>query len=75
MFGALAWDSLLTDENGAYETGVFDIRRNVASPTLLAEAVRALANEGDWDHPGLAEPGGWRRSERVCTPGRRRIPS
>ncbi|UAX98392.1 hypothetical protein LAC81_35110 (plasmid) [Ensifer adhaerens] len=65
MFGAVDWNSLLTAENGHYETGVFDIGGKSLRPTLLAEATTALATSGSWHHASLANVGWWRQSERV----------
>jgi dTDP-4-dehydrorhamnose reductase len=64
MFGAVDWCSLLCRREGAYEPGVFDARHYPPRPTLLAPAVRALATEGRYEHPSVAEPGWWRREDR-----------
>lgn len=65
IFGAVDWNSLLTKRRKWYENGVFDLSRGHPEPTLLTEAVVALASAGDWNHPVLSEPGWWRRPERV----------
>lgn len=67
IFGAMDWNSLLTEENGQYECGVFDVRGTDLVPTLMADAVRALTTAGKWDHPVLSEPGWWQRAERIYT--------
>lgn len=66
IFGAMDWNSLLTKAEGSYENGVFNVRGDNVEPTLLTDAVTALASTGHWDHPVLREPGWWRRPERIC---------
>ncbi|MFT8246201.1 family 1 glycosylhydrolase [Roseomonas sp. BN140053] len=63
LFGAMDWKSLLRHREGAYEPGVFDARFDPPRPTLVAEAVRALATTGRFT-PALDQPGWWRRSDR-----------
>lgn len=67
-FGAVDWDSLLTKERGHYEAGIFDVRGGVVRPTALAKVTRDLATTGRSDHPLLAEPGWWRRKDRLLYP-------
>ncbi|CAA9552576.1 MAG: GH1 [uncultured Truepera sp.] len=68
LLGAHDWNSLLTRDEGFYEPGVFDVRAPVPRPTALAETVRALAAGQRVSHPVLAEPGWWRRPERLLYP-------
>jgi dTDP-4-dehydrorhamnose reductase len=78
LFGAFDWDSLLTRFHGRYESGVFAVRRGAGGrletrPTALASFVRDLAGMGRLpaEHPALAEPGWWRRPERLIYPPHR----
>lgn len=61
LLGSHDWNSLVTRETGYYEPGVFDVRGPVPRPTALAAMVRALAQEGRYDHPVLSTPGWWQR--------------
>ncbi|MBC7061416.1 dTDP-4-dehydrorhamnose reductase, partial [Salmonella enterica subsp. enterica serovar Enteritidis] len=51
-----------------YEAGIFDVRGGVVRPTALAKVTRDLATTGRSDHPLLAEPGWWRRKDRLLYP-------
>ncbi len=73
VFGASDWDSLLTQPRGHYEPGLFDVRGGHVRPTALARVVRDLAQRGTSDHPMLAEPGWWRRRERLVYPSSGRM--
>jgi dTDP-4-dehydrorhamnose reductase len=64
MFGNVDWRSLLTRDDGHYDPGVFDARATPPRPTVLAKAATALAAGRDFDHPVLASPGWWHRSNR-----------
>lgn len=64
LFGTVDWNSLLTRRDGCYEPGPFDVRGPTPRPTVLAEATRALATEGRFDHPVLDRAGWWKRQER-----------
>jgi dTDP-4-dehydrorhamnose reductase len=68
MFGASDWNTLLTQENGFYEPGVFDVRGAVPRATALASATASLAAEGRFDHPVLDRHGWWKRDERYYRP-------
>jgi dTDP-4-dehydrorhamnose reductase len=61
LLGAFDWDSLLTRDQGHYESGVFDLRSTAPRPTALAPMIRALAGGQAFDHPVLAGKGWWRR--------------
>ncbi len=65
LFGLVDWDSLLRERRGRVEPGAFDTRAEPPRPTLIAEAVRALAQDGRFVHPSLNRPGWWRRADRV----------
>ncbi len=69
MFGSFDWNCLLTQENGYYEPGVFDVRGSKIRETAVANLVRQLATGKAADHPVLNQPGWWRREDRFfCTP-------
>ena len=77
LFGSCEWNSLLTQRNGYYEPGAFDVRAPQPRATAVAKAVRELAtgaaNGGALDHPVLDLPGWWRREDRLF-PWRRSTP-
>lgn len=64
LFGAVDWNSLLTQRTGFYEAGAFDVRSDPPRPTALANAAASLAKTGSFAHPVLDSPGWWRRPER-----------
>ena len=68
LFGCVDWNTLLTQPNGFYESGVFDARCIPPRPTALAGAAHALATTGTFDHPVLDQHGWWRRPERCYQP-------
>ena len=67
-FGAYDWDSLLTEDRGHYEPGLFDVRGERLEATPLAEVARALAEHGEIRHPALASAGWWHHAERFAYP-------
>ena len=62
LLGAYDWSSLLTRDDGRYESGVFDLRGPAPRPTALAEGLRLLAKGETPPHGG--SPGWWRRDVR-----------
>ena len=67
-FGTFDWNSLLTCDNGSYESGVFDLRAPAPRPTALARMIRTIASGATFDHPTLDTPGWWHRLDRLCYP-------
>ena len=65
LFGAVDWDSLLRQDRGHYEPGVWDVRHTEPRPMRLASAVASLARTGHYADPLLNDPGWWRRSGLV----------
>jgi dTDP-4-dehydrorhamnose reductase len=65
MFGNVDWRFLLTQRNGFYDTGAFDVRSGTPRPTVIARAARAYAKGETFDHPALDSPGWWRRAPRL----------
>jgi dTDP-4-dehydrorhamnose reductase len=70
LLGAYNWNNLLTCDGDCYEPGVFDLRNSAGTPrpTAIAHLIRALAKEGEHNHPTLDAPGWWRRFERLLYP-------
>jgi dTDP-4-dehydrorhamnose reductase len=66
-FGSFDWNSLLTREDGCYESGVFDLRGTVPRPTALAKMLKTLAGHREYDHPALDSSGWWRRFDRFSS--------
>ncbi|MCR5876120.1 family 1 glycosylhydrolase [Phenylobacterium sp. J426] len=64
LLGAYDWNSLLTQNNGHYEVGVFDVRPETPRPTALVRELKRLAHGGE-PHPGTLGPGWWRRDIRL----------
>lgn len=64
IFGCVDWNSLLIQNDGFYESGLFDVRGKSVRPTALAGAAASLAKTGSFDHPALDGPGWWRRPDR-----------
>jgi dTDP-4-dehydrorhamnose reductase len=65
MFGNVDWRSLLTRRDGAYDTGIFDVRGPEPRPTIIARAAAAYATGKGFDHPVLDAPGWWKRPSRL----------
>jgi dTDP-4-dehydrorhamnose reductase len=65
MFGNVDWRFLLTQQNGFYDTGAFDVRGGTPRPTIIAKAATAYAKGESFDHPVLDAPGWWRRPARL----------
>jgi dTDP-4-dehydrorhamnose reductase len=68
LLGAFDWNSLVTQENGFYEPGVYDLRGGEPRPTALVHVIKSLAREGDYRHPILQTEGWWRRPDRLMFP-------
>jgi dTDP-4-dehydrorhamnose reductase len=63
LLGAYDWNSLLTESNYHYETGVFDIRNNKLRPTAAVKLIKSLNENNDYQHPLLEQKGWWHNSE------------
>ena len=66
LLGSHGWNTLLTGP-GAYESGVFDAASGTPRPTALARLWKGLPTEAP-RHPVAAEPGWWRRPDRLIYP-------
>lgn len=64
LFGCVDWNSLLTQNNGFYESGAFDVRGKTIRPTALAGAITSLAKNASFDHPALDGHAWWQRPDR-----------
>jgi dTDP-4-dehydrorhamnose reductase len=67
-FGTVDWDSLVTQANGRYEPGLWDVRSPTPRPTALAQLARQLARGSARRHPVAGGPGWWQRPIRHCYP-------
>ncbi len=63
LFGACDWNTMMTREEGHYESGAFDSRYDPPQRTIVGHALARLATEGQFDHPVLDRPGWWRRED------------
>lgn len=61
LLGSWDWCSLVTDNNGSYEPGVFDIRSGQPVPTPIAEMAGRLARG---ETPRVPGSGWWQQAER-----------
>jgi dTDP-4-dehydrorhamnose reductase len=68
VFGAFDWNTLVTQDNGFYEPGLFDIRGPEPRPTAAARLVSQLAAGETPGDPTLESPGWWQRPERILYP-------
>lgn len=67
-FGTYDWDTLLTQENGNYEPGLWDVSSGTPRPTSLAKLAQQLAQGVSPDSPVLDGPGWWQRDLRLQYP-------
>lgn len=74
LLGAYDWNSLVTQDKGHYEPGIFDLSGKYPRPTALARLLEDLALDREPNHPLLDSPGWWGRPQRktfgVSVPGR-----
>jgi dTDP-4-dehydrorhamnose reductase len=64
LLGAFGWNKLLTEPQGQYEPGVFDLSTGQPRPTALAQMITAYNNKRKYHHPVLCENGWWQRKCR-----------
>jgi dTDP-4-dehydrorhamnose reductase len=65
LLGSYDWNSLVTRDAGHYEPGAFDLRAPAPRATALARVIHTIASGAEPEHPVLAAPGWWRRSNRL----------
>jgi dTDP-4-dehydrorhamnose reductase len=69
MLGSYGWNKLLTQPNGDYEPGVFDLRGGHLRPTALAHFIKKITDQ-QAHHPCSTADGWWRRHDRfIHQPG------
>jgi dTDP-4-dehydrorhamnose reductase len=68
MLGSYGWNKLLTEANGEYEPGVFDLRNGTPRPTALAAFIKKLTSEAKDFHPVSKTKGWWLREDRYLYP-------
>ena len=64
LLGSFYWNSLVTEDNGYYESGVFALRDGEPVETELATLVRQIASGEAPAPPVFKEPGWWARARR-----------
>jgi len=65
LLGAFDWNSLVIEERGFYEAGVYDVRGPKPRETALAKIARELSAGRTPQHPVLETAGWWRRPGRM----------
>jgi dTDP-4-dehydrorhamnose reductase len=65
MLGSYGWNKLLTQDNGNYEPGAFDLRGDHLRPTALAKFIKEVSCNHNCHHHLLEEKGWWLRNSRV----------
>ena len=68
LLGSFGWNKLLTQPNGDYEPGVFDILSGKLRPLLIAILLKQIANNQTFYHPVLNRKGWWQRDMRILYP-------
>ncbi|MGZ3853464.1 MAG: family 1 glycosylhydrolase [Flavisolibacter sp.] len=65
LLGSYGWNKLLTQENGDYEPGAFDLRGGHLRPTALASFLKEVSHNDNCNHRLFSEKGWWLRDSRV----------
>ncbi len=65
LFGAYGWNKLLTQPEGDYEPGVFDLRSETPRETAMTKMIRSLCINGHFSHPLIDGKGWWERNIRI----------
>lgn len=67
LLGTCGWDALVTRPGGKYDAGAFDVHGNTHDgrprETPVAQMIRALAQDGWYDHEALGQPGWWQEAQ------------
>lgn len=64
MLGSYGWNKLLTEPDGEYEPGVFDVRSGTPRPTALAKFLKAVSTGQVAANDFSSDKGWWQRSDR-----------
>ena len=70
LLGSYGWDKLLTQEQGQYESGVFDVRSGIPRPTILTELIKSYTNSHSFTHPVMNIDGWWKTDVRIEYPSK-----
>lgn len=65
LLGSFGWNKLLTQPNGDYEAGIFNVRSGKPRATVLAKMVQSYSKNEPYQHPVLETEGWWKRHCRV----------
>lgn len=65
MLGSYGWNKLLTQPNGDYEPGAFDVSSGTAVRTTIGNYINRISHEPDFVHPALSSPGWWEEDSRL----------
>lgn len=65
VLGSFGWNKLLTEANGDYEPGAFDLRNGSLRATALARHIKEVNEKQICDHPLSLEKGWWHRNSRI----------
>ncbi len=65
LLGSYDWNTLCTEDNKFYESGVFDLRSPAPRPTALARMIKNWSGVEDFEIPLTFEPGWWMDSTRA----------
>ena len=65
LLGSFNWDSLVTRDDGHYESGAFALRHGDPHSTLLADMLSALARDNSFCDAVLQSTGWWRKRSRL----------
>lgn len=64
MLGSFDWNTLITQRNHHYESGVFDTRGNTLRKTAICNMIQSLSSSGGFYHPVLEQKGWWHNEPR-----------
>ena len=65
LLGSFGWNRLLTQPDGEYETGVFDLGNGYLRPTALEKMIKTYSSDKSFIHPVINNNGWWQRKCRV----------
>lgn len=64
LLGSYGWDKLLTEPNGSYEPGVYDMRSGRPRETALTHFIKNITGANDCKHHLIQVEGWWQRHTR-----------